>query len=77
MLKVKGRKRIFDILGFVEETAERECTLRPPVTDNTPLGKQNRRKLLRAWVEIHAWLVDFKRLHGDSLHRSFNVLLLY
>ena len=75
MLKVKGRKRIFDILGFVEETNDRECTLRPPVTDNnTVQGKQNRRKLLRAWVEIHAWLADFKRLHGDSYHRPFNIM---
>jgi ubiquitin carboxyl-terminal hydrolase 25/28 len=74
MLKTKGRKRIFDILGFIEETNERECTLRPPITDNSFLGKQNRRKLLRAWVEIHSWLADFKRLHGDSYHRPFNIL---
>jgi ubiquitin carboxyl-terminal hydrolase 25/28 len=59
-------KRIFDILGFVEEMNDRECTLRPPITDNTPLGKQNRRKFLRAWVEIHAWLADFKRLHASQ-----------
>ena len=74
MLKRTGRKRIFDILGFVEETNERECTLRPPVTDNNTLqGRQNRRKLLRAWVEIHAWLADFKRLNGDSYLRLFNI----
>lgn len=60
----------------MEEITERECTLRPPVTDNTSLGKQNRRKFLRAWVEIHAWLNDFKRLHGDVLHHYFNILLL-
>lgn len=71
----QGRKRIFEILGFVEETADRESTLRPPITDNTPLGKQNRRKLLRAWVEIHAWLVDFKRLYG-GLYSPFNISLL-
>lgn len=77
MLKVKGRKRIFDVLGFAEEMTDRECTLRPPNTDSsTPLGKQNRRKFLRAWVEIHAWLTDFKRLYGDNLHYSFNILLL-
>ena len=77
MLKTKGpgRKHIFDVLGFVEEIRGRECTLRPPVTDNNTLqGKQNRRKLLRAWVEIHAWLADFKRLQGDSYHRPFNIL---
>ena len=76
ILKTKGRKRIFGILGFTEETTDRECTLKPPNTDNTPLGKQNRRKFLRAWVEIQAWLADFRRLHGDHLHHSFNILLL-
>ena len=74
MLKKTGRKRIFDILGFVEETNEGECSLRPPITDNNTLkGKQNRRKLLRAWVEIHAWLADFKRSYGDSYHRPFKI----
>lgn len=59
-------KRIFDTLGFVEEITEREYTLKPPTTDNTLLGKQNRRKFLRAWVEIHAWLADFKRVHASQ-----------
>ena len=75
MLKKKGRKRIFDILGFVEEIDDRECLLHPPVTDNnTVRGKQNRSKLLRAWVEIHAYLAAFKRLHGDISHRPFSIL---
>ena len=65
----------FDILGFIEETSDQECTLRPPVIDkNTLQSKQNLRKLLRAWVEIHAWLAAFKRLHGDNYHRPFNIL---
>lgn len=57
-------KRIFELLGFVEEITERDSTLRPPVTDLTLQGKQNRRKLLRAWLEILSWLTDFKRIHA-------------
>jgi ubiquitin carboxyl-terminal hydrolase 25/28 len=53
----------------VEEITERDSTLKPPVTDLTlPQGKQNRRKLLRAWLEIASWLTDFKRIHGDFIH---------
>ena len=52
----------------MEEIAERVSTLKPPVTDLTfPQGKQNRRKLLRAWLEIGSWLTDFKRIHGDFI----------
>ncbi|KDR85578.1 hypothetical protein GALMADRAFT_53377 [Galerina marginata CBS 339.88] len=59
-------KRIFELLGFAEEVVERDSTLKPPITDSsTQLGKQNRRKLLRAWLEISAWLTDFKRLNAS------------
>jgi len=51
----------------VEEHIERDSTLKPPVTDLTVQGKQNRRKLLRAWLEIASWLTDFKRIHGDFI----------
>ena len=54
------RKRILEILGFYESPDDQ--TLNPPTTDpSTPEGVQNRRKLLRAWVEVNAWLADFKR----------------
>ncbi|KIL58608.1 hypothetical protein M378DRAFT_15386 [Amanita muscaria Koide BX008] len=52
-------KRIFDILGFTEDIYKDEIdfALRPPVTDTvTAHGQQNRKKLLRAWVETGAWL---------------------
>ena len=52
----------------MEEIADRVSTLRPPATDVTLLhGKQNRRKLLRAWLEIASWLTDFRRIHGDFI----------
>ncbi|KAH9486398.1 putative ubiquitin carboxyl-terminal hydrolase 2 [Psilocybe cubensis] len=58
-------KRIFECLGFVEEAMERDSTLKPPVTDTiSAVGKQNRRKLLRAWVEIGSWVADYKKLQG-------------
>lgn len=59
-------KRIFDTLGFVvDDTPEAGIHLRPPVTNvDTPEGRMYRRKLLRAWVEISAWVVDFRRIYG-------------
>ncbi|KAF8973501.1 hypothetical protein BDZ97DRAFT_1648272 [Flammula alnicola] len=59
-------KRIFELLGFIEEVVDRDSTLKPPATDlATPAGKQSRRKLLRAWLEIGGWLTDFKRVHAS------------
>ncbi|KAF8899278.1 hypothetical protein BD779DRAFT_1607774 [Infundibulicybe gibba] len=61
-------KRIFEILGFIEEVGGKDLVLLPPPTEPiNPTGKQNRRKLLRAWVEISAWLVDFRRVHAAQL----------
>jgi ubiquitin carboxyl-terminal hydrolase 25/28 len=58
-------KHIFETLGFVEKTIGKGLTLRLPVTDpSTSQGRQNRAKLLRAWVEISAWIVDFRRIYG-------------
>jgi hypothetical protein len=58
-------KRMFETLGFVEEVYENDFALRPPSTDiNTSEGQLNRRKLLRAWIEVSAWVVDFKRVFG-------------
>ncbi|KAF8913232.1 hypothetical protein CPB84DRAFT_1888891 [Gymnopilus junonius] len=60
-------KRIFELLGFMEEVVESgDTTLRPPTTDPaTAGGKQSRRKLLRAWLEISSWLADFKRVNAS------------
>ena len=60
----ESSKRIFESLGFTEA----QDGLRPPTTETSaPQGKMNRRKLLRAWVEVAAWIVDFKRGHGGSV----------
>lgn len=62
---------IFEYLGFTlnqtpSTTGEMSPALFPPITsDGTPQSKQNRAKLLRAWVEISAWLVDYQKRFGD------------
>jgi ubiquitin carboxyl-terminal hydrolase 25/28 len=44
---------------------QKETQVIPPNTDlSTPSGKQNRAKLLRAWVEIGAWLKDYTKTFG-------------
>ena len=59
-------KRVFEILGFTEEVHENDLALKPPVTDTvSPQGKLNRKKLLRAWVEIGAWVTDYRRKHCE------------
>ncbi|KAG6840763.1 hypothetical protein C0991_004548 [Blastosporella zonata] len=61
-------KRTLEVLGFTEEVFENQPALRPPPTDlGGTVGRMNRRRLLRAWVEVSAWLVDFKRLHGKCI----------
>ena len=47
---------------YIQVTDE---TMSPPNTDSNALqGKDNRRKLLRFWVETSAWLLDHQRRHG-------------
>lgn len=60
------RKRMLETLGFREEVYESQPALRPPPTDlASPIGRMNRRRLLRAWVEVNAWLADFRRTNGS------------
>lgn len=43
-----------------------ELALHAPVLDNsTAEGPANRAKLLRAWVELSAWLANFTKRHGS------------
>ncbi|KAF8628269.1 hypothetical protein AX15_004037 [Amanita polypyramis BW_CC] len=61
-------KRVFEVLGFTEETYENDVALRPPVTDTvSPQGILNRKKLLRAWVEIGAWVTDYRRKYAVQI----------
>ncbi|KAJ7597723.1 hypothetical protein C8J56DRAFT_920783 [Mycena floridula] len=56
---------IFEALGFQKESVENQFSgLRPPATDlATPQERQNRAKLLRAWVEVSACLVEYIANH--------------
>ncbi|KAI0319953.1 hypothetical protein OF83DRAFT_1169745 [Amylostereum chailletii] len=56
-------KHIFEALDFTLKPDETGSpTLAPPDTDPTHKdGKQKRQKLLRAWVELGAWTVDFRK----------------
>ena len=65
-------RSIFDHLGFViAETVTltpagvNDTSITPPNTDpSTPEGRQNGRKLLRFWVEMGAWLLDYLRRYS-------------
>lgn len=65
-------------MGFSEEvSAENELTIQPPYTDaSTPVGKVNKKKLLRAWVELSAWLADFHRRNGTCIYFPFTHMIL-
>lgn len=55
-------------MGFGENTANNDSTLMAPVTDpSTPDGVMKRKKLFRAWVELSAWLLDYKRVHSKFI----------
>lgn len=67
-------RQIFERLGFVlaeseiTQTGAKDETMTPPNTDSDiPQGKDNRRKLLRFWVEASAWLLDYQRRHANML----------
>jgi len=63
---------MFEVLGFMEEQVDNEPVLRPPSMDiATSVGRTNRRKLLRAYVELSAWMADFKRIHGTNFEFPF------
>ncbi|TFK68265.1 cysteine proteinase [Pluteus cervinus] len=59
-------KRIFELLGFIEDEQDGDLGIKPPLADLSPLGRTNRKKLLRAWVEIGAWLADFRRIYSTQ-----------
>lgn len=61
---------MFESLGFIEEGAEEDTGIKPPVADLSPLGRINRKKLLRAWVELGAWLADYRRINGKLCFTS-------
>ncbi|KAF5368322.1 hypothetical protein D9758_002467 [Tetrapyrgos nigripes] len=62
-------QQVFETLGFKLESYDQqgEQLLKPPPADLS--NKQNRGKLLRAWVETSAWLVDYGRVQSSALKK--------
>ena len=55
-----------------------DLALHAPVLDNsTQEGPSNRAKLLRAWIELSAWLACFTKRNGLSLLTSFSVVVIF
>ncbi|RPD69337.1 cysteine proteinase [Lentinus tigrinus ALCF2SS1-7] len=74
--------QVFDSLGFPLENLSQgaqkagELALHPPPIDSdTPEGAASRKKLLRAWVELSAWLVIFEK-NKEAL-KSYNAMVLH
>lgn len=67
------RAQVFEVLGFPLENLSQgahkegrqkadELALHPPPIDpDTSEGAASRKRLLRAWVELSAWLVIFEK----------------
>ncbi|KAI1791667.1 hypothetical protein LXA43DRAFT_389666 [Ganoderma leucocontextum] len=67
-------ERVFEVLGFRLEDALKgdgkvqEQMLRPPPIDPaTAEGRASRAKLLRAWVELSAWLAIYEKANKEAL----------
>ena len=62
--------RIFACLGFETQQITEptpDVALSPPHIDiSTPEGRLARSKLLRAWVELEAWVADYSKRFGES-----------
>ncbi|KAH9917622.1 uncharacterized protein B0H18DRAFT_691434 [Fomitopsis serialis] len=79
-------RNIFELLGFPAikkstattanmSSAVENLSLQPPNIDPaTPEGKHIRAKLLRAWVEISAWLAIYRKSKGDLGNYSSQVI---
>ncbi|KDQ51133.1 hypothetical protein JAAARDRAFT_199352 [Jaapia argillacea MUCL 33604] len=65
-------RHIFEHLGFTEKMIttgdKQEPVLAHPKSDiGTVEGRTNRAKLLRAWVELSAWLTDYRKRFAPAL----------
>lgn len=71
-----GSKNLFESLGFAEERRDNESTLRAPGTDlHTPQGSLNRARLLRAWVELQAFLTDYIKINSKAISSALEAVL--
>ncbi|KAI0328424.1 cysteine proteinase [Cubamyces sp. BRFM 1775] len=74
-------QEVFETIGFPLQDLQQgqsasELALQPPPIDpSTPEGRASRTQLLRAWVEVGAWLTIYQK-SKDSLG-SYNPMVLY
>ena len=62
--------QIFDALGFKVEYNDTGIVLLPP---DVELESESRARLLRAWVELSAWIADYmKRFRVSPLYSVFD-----
>ncbi|KZS93255.1 cysteine proteinase [Sistotremastrum niveocremeum HHB9708] len=61
--------RIFDSLGYdLPDPKSEDSTIGPPDLDpSNPGASENKAKLLRAWLEIGAYLSDYRQRHVNEL----------
>ncbi|KAJ8084920.1 ubiquitin-specific protease ubp2 [Marasmius tenuissimus] len=64
-------EKVFGYLSFVKDSSDGEDILRSPQNDVvSAVGRHNRAKLLRAWVEIGAWATHFRKTHESKIGRE-------
>ena len=74
-------ERVFAALGFPLDKLkqgdgkEEDALQPPPIDPATAEGKASRTKLLRAWVELSAWLAIYEKANSES-HRPRRVRVL-
>ena len=72
-------RRIFESLDCVVQPSPSpgEVTVNPPsVSPSTPEGKRSRAKLLRAWIEVSAWLTLYHKSRPSTLYFLFQSIAL-
>ncbi|TBU41273.1 cysteine proteinase [Dichomitus squalens] len=76
-------EQVFQVLGFpTDKLAQgdsntQELTLQPPPIDpSTAEGKASRTKLLRAWVELSAWLAIYEKANKEAM-KDYNPIVLH
>lgn len=63
---VDSRQNVFESLGFVTIGPKDDPLLSPPpIQTNTSHGKRNRKRLVRAWLELQSWLSNLVRQNGN------------
>ena len=77
-------ERVFAALGFPLDKLkqgdgkEEDALQPPPIDPATAEGKASRTKLLRAWVELSAWLAIYEKANSESTRpRRALLLTLY